>query len=621
MAFATLISPSYALAATLIPRAFWTLLRDHVFTSAGSDCSVVLGWAACLAVEMRSFIASVLLLVFSVSEVASLWPIPRSLSTGSTALKLSPTFDININVKNAPSDLVSAVARSKSYIQTDKMQRLVVGRGSGDESAVQQAHQLGSLALSLAPGAEVKPIAQEAIVPLGSRREEYVLHVPADGSAATLTANSTLGLLRGLTTFEQLWYDLDGQATYTIEAPISVTDSPAYPFRGFMLDTARNFFSVSDIKRTLDAMSWSKINQFHWHVVDSQSFPLQIPGFMDISAKGAYSSSMVYTPEDVQDIVTYAGERGIDVLIEIDTPGHTAIIHQAYPEHVACFEGSPWAVFANEPPAGQLRFASSNTTNFTTELLVAVAKMFPSSLISTGGDELNTECYADDAETQQILNSTGSTLEELLSTFTQTTHGALQDLGKTTVVWEEMVLDFNVTLANDTVVMVWISSEDAAAVAEKGFRLVHAPSDYFYLDCGAGEWLGSDPDAPGKRQDGVFSQAEWSWLMSCLQSYTFDPLANISEAQQYLVLGGQQLLWTEQSGPENLDSIAWPRAASSAEVFWTGATFPDGSPRNVTGALPRLHDLRFRMVQRGVNAIPLQPLWCALRPSLCNLNS
>lgn len=84
---------------------------------------------------------------------------------------------------------------------------------------------------------------------------------------------------------------------------------------------------------------------------------------------------------------------------------------------------------------------------------------------------------------------------------------------------------------------------------------------------------------------------------------------------------GQQLLWTEQSSPENLDSIAWPRAASSAEVFWTGANFPDGSPRNGTAALPRLHDFRFRMVQRGVNAIPLQPLWCALRPGLCDLTA
>ena len=84
---------------------------------------------------------------------------------------------------------------------------------------------------------------------------------------------------------------------------------------------------------------------------------------------------------------------------------------------------------------------------------------------------------------------------------------------------------------------------------------------------------------------------------------------------------GQIPLWTEQSGPENLDAIVWPRAASAAEVFWTGAFLPDGSPRNVTSALPRLHEVRFRMLNRGIQAIPLQPEWCAIRPGLCDLNS
>lgn len=100
---------------------------------------------------------------------------------------------------------------------------------------------------------------------------------------------------------------------------------------------------------------------------------------------------------------------------------------------------------------------------------------------------------------------------------------------------------------------------------------------------------------------------------------------------------GQQLLWTEQSSPENLDSIVWPRAAVSAEVrwhflnselyymsyqqvFWTGANLSDGTARNILNALPRLHDLRFRMVQRGIRAIALQPQWCAIRDGACNIS-
>lgn len=113
-----------------------------------------------------------------------------------------------------------------------------------------------------------------------------------------------------------------------------------------------------------------------------------------------------------------------------------------------------------------------------------------------------------------------------------------------------------------------------------------------------------------------------------------DPLANLTAEQAQLVVGGthfshlrnshdsspcvlvgQHLLWTEQSSPANMDSITWPRAAAGAEVFWTG---PGG---NVSAALPRLHDVAYRMVQRGVNAIPLQPLWCALRPGVCDLTA
>jgi hexosaminidase len=309
----------------------------------------------------------------------------------------------------------------------------------------------------------------------------------------------------------------------------------------------------------------------------------------------------VYSESDVQDIVTYAAERGIDVLAEIDTPGHTSAISKSHPEHIACAEATPWLTYANEPPAGQLRIASPATVQFSTDLLSAAAKLFPSKYFSTGGDEINKKCYADDSETQQMLNSSGKTFDQALDTFTQTTHAALAEEGKTPVVWEEMVFA-NVTLANNTIALVWISSDDAVAVAKKGFRFIHAASDYFYLDCGAGSWLGAFPAN--------------SWcdpFKTWQKSYTFDPTANLTQAESELVLGGEQLLWTEQSNPHNLDSIVWPRAASSAEVFWTGPGL------NLSTALPRLHDVAFRMQQRGVGAISLQPLWCALRPEACDL--
>ncbi|KAG1836126.1 glycoside hydrolase family 20 protein [Suillus subalutaceus] len=515
------------------------------------------------------------------SSVLALWPIPTTLETGATALKVSPFFYFDVQVEGAPEDLYEAIAQAQYYLANDKFARLVVGRGANDTTALVGAQTLSTLTLSLTSSATAEPIASEAVKPLGTRSEEYALTIPADGSAATLTANSTLGLYRGLTTFNQLFYYY-AEVTYTLIAPIAITDTPAYPFRGLALDTARNYYPVIDILRTLDAMSWVKINTFHWHITDAQSFPLEIAQYPELAINGAYSPQEVYTPSDVQYIVQYAAavsisQRGIDVLM---------------------------------PPAGQLRFALPEVVNFTASLLADVAKDLPSSYFSTGGDELNTECYTNDYPTQLQLNSTGTTLNDALNTFTEVTHAALIAEGKTPVVWEEMVLDWNLTLSNETIVMIWISSADAAAVVDKGFRIVQAPSNYFYLDCGAGGWVGGDPT--GNSWCDPFKT--WS------EAYTFDPLANLTEAQYEFVLGGEQLLWSEQSGPQNLDPIVWPRAASSAEIFWSGQQ-PTGAPLNVTEALPRLQDLRYRMVQRGLKPIHLQPYWCALRPDACDLTA
>ncbi|KAG7444220.1 N-acetylhexosaminidase [Guyanagaster necrorhizus] len=542
-----------------------------------------------------------LILLFAALRVSALWPLPQSISTGSTYLQLSTTFDITLSgIYSPPADLTDAISRTKQYLFNDKLQRLVVGRGANNADVITSAASLKKLTLVF-QGIEVSSISEEAVAELESRVESYTLKIPADGSDAIVTANSTLGLFRGLTTFSQLWYDWE-DTIYTPEAPVDIIDAPAYPYRGLMLDTARNFFPVLDLKRTLDAMSWVKMSTFHWHVTDSQSFPLEVAEFPDLSAKGAYSSSMTYTTSDIEDIVAHAASRGIDVLVEFDTPGHTGIIAEAYPDHVACAGATPWQNYANELPAGQLRIASSDTVNFTASLVSAISSMFPSKYFSTGGDEINFNCYDDDNVTQADLAAKGVTITQALNSFTESTHGALHVAGKTPVVWEEMVLDYNITtLGNDTIVMVWVSSDDAAAVAEKGYKFVHAASDYFYLDCGAGEMLGNTVD-------------ETSWcdpFKTWQKAYSFDPTANLTEEQGLLVLGGQHLLWTEQSSPSNLDPIVWPRAAASAEVFWSG------SGRNVSEALPRLHDVRFRFNQRGVGAIALQPFWCAIRPGLC----
>ena len=159
--------------------------------------------------------------------VLGLWPIPSSITTSSSPIKLSTDFAIHVLLDDPPVDLLDAVARTRERLNTDSFQRLVIGRGSTDVDAVRSAPTLKSLSLSLGPGALVRSIANETNMPLGSKSESYSLSLNVDGPTALLTANSTLGLFRGLVTFEQLWYDFNG-IKYTLNGDVSIDDQPAF---------------------------------------------------------------------------------------------------------------------------------------------------------------------------------------------------------------------------------------------------------------------------------------------------------------------------------------------------------------------------------------------------------
>ena len=162
-----------------------------------------------------------------IEAVVALWPQPRSLTTGNTALRLSPGFSITTSFSSPPQDLVSAISRTESFLRDDKLQRLVVGRGASDAQAAQSAKVLSRLSLSLTGSNPAESITKEVQKPYEERDESYSLSVPSDGSGATLKANTTLGLFRGLTTFSQLWYDVNG-ITYSLETPMDIEDTPAF---------------------------------------------------------------------------------------------------------------------------------------------------------------------------------------------------------------------------------------------------------------------------------------------------------------------------------------------------------------------------------------------------------
>jgi hexosaminidase len=153
--------------------------------------------------------------------------------------------------------------------------------------------------------------------------EDYALDVPVGGGNATLAADTVFGALRGLETFSQL-IGFNGSA-FNVNA-VSITDTPRFAWRGALVDTARHFQPIAVLRAFIDAMAYSKMNVFHWHITDDQSFPYVSQRFPALSGMGAYASpstSHTYSPADVQGLVAFAKDRGVRVVVEFDTPGHS----------------------------------------------------------------------------------------------------------------------------------------------------------------------------------------------------------------------------------------------------------------------------------------------------------
>ncbi|KAE8215145.1 hypothetical protein CF327_g1564 [Tilletia walkeri] len=578
-------------------------------------------------------------------QAFAIWPRPASLTQGNSTIRIDVASFYLTPPPSVPDDLAKAIQRTETAIRRDRMSPLVVGRGEDRRSAIDAAPTLETIRIQLgesngtaaSSSARNITLKSQILQPVEEHDEAYELYIPSDGTPGILSATSSLGILRGLATLEQLFFDVPGavdaasdplnpfndtpslvnvtaNATrYMDGVPLNITDRPAFPWRGLLLDTSRNFFSVPAIERTLDAMAFVKLNMFHWHIVDAQSFPLQLPGKLAVlSEKGAYSPDMVYTSDDIAHLVDYAAARGINVNVEIDMPGHMYEGVRDYdPSIIVCPNQRDWPSWANEPPSGQIALNNTAAQSFASDLIAATASLFPSPYFSTGGDEVNLACY--NATTPAQIDAT------LLKPFIESAHDAVVKAGKRPLVWEEMAINFPETgksLRNGTIVEAWTSSVNVEAILKstnEGVKLIHAPSDFFYLDCGAGGWLGDAPD-----------RQSWCPFVTWQKSYTFDPFngtQNIPNGQAR-VLGGEAALWSEQADEFSLDGYLWPRAGSAAEVFWTGASYLDAglsASRNVTEALPRLHELRFRLVDRGYAARPLQPYWCALRPGECDL--
>lgn len=440
----------------------------------------------------------------------------------------------------------------------------------------------------------------------GQRDESYSLNVTSDG-LASISAKTSTGVIRGLETFSQLFFKHStAPAWYTQQAPVRISDAPKFEHRGMLLDVSRHWFAIDDIKRTIDGLAMSKMNVLHLHITDTQSWPLEIPALPLLAERHAYSKGLTYSPADIADLHEYGVHRGVQVILEIDMPGHFGI-ERAYPGLSVAYNKRPYDQYCAQPPCGSLRLGNEKVEEFLDTLFEdLLPRLSPyAAYFHTGGDEYkaNNSLLDPDLQTNDL-----SVLQPLLQRFLDHAHQKVRDLGMVPMVWEEMANEWNATLGEDVVIQSWFGQDKVKELAEAGHKVIVSTTDVYYLDCGRGEFIDYEN---GPAFQGAYPFTDWcaptkNWRLV----YSQDPRAGVAEDSAHNVLGGEVALWTETVDTTSLDTIVWPRAAAAGESWWSGRTDHSGKNRSMYEVRPRLSEMRERMLARGVRGAPITQLWC-----------
>ena len=224
--------------------------------------------------------------------------------------------------------------------------------------------------------------------------ESYSLILNSAGF--NLSSTSYIGFVRGLETFSQIVSMKNNSGKYTWNVPltpINIYDYPRFPHRGYMLDTSRNFQTKERILQILDGLMYSKLNVFHWHITDSDSFPIFIPSHPNLTIFGAFSAEEVYSFEDVQEIVDYATTRAIRIIPELDSPAHTRSwwLAPEFSELFTCTSND----FYMGTPLGQIDPTLNASYSMVGDILAAYENYFPGEFIHLGADEVLGECWGE----------------------------------------------------------------------------------------------------------------------------------------------------------------------------------------------------------------------------------
>ncbi|ESQ44933.1 hypothetical protein EUTSA_v10010264mg [Eutrema salsugineum] len=500
-----------------------------------------------------------------------LWPLPAEFSSGDETLSVDPSLSLIVAGNGGGSPIVKAAferymgmifkhsfGRASSLLSRIRFLRMV-------------EYDITSLKIVVhSDSEELQFGVDESYTLMVSKKKEQSIV-----GAATIEANTVYGALRGLETFSQLCaFDYLTKSVQIYNAPWFIQDKPRFQYRGLLIDTSRHYLPIDVIKQIIESMSFAKLNVLHWHIVDEQSFPLETPTYPNLW-KGAYSRWERYTVEDASEIVRFAKMRGINVMAEVDVPGHAESWGTGYPDL--------W-------PSLSCREPLDVTKNFTFDVISGILsdmrKIFPFEFFHLGGDEVNTDCWKNTTHVKEWLQDRNFTTKDAYKYFVLRAQQIAISKNWTPVNWEETFSSFGKDLDPKTVVQNWLVSDICQKAVAKGFRCIFSNQGYWYLD---------HLDVP------------WD------EVYNTEPLNGIEDPSlQKLVIGGEVCMWGETADTSVVLQTIWPRAAAAAERMWS--TREAVSKGNITlNALPRLHYFRCLLNNRGVPAAPVDN-WYARRP-------
>lgn len=385
----------------------------------------------------------------------------------------------------------------------------------------------------------------------GGPAESYTLTVT--GTQVRVVGGDEQGVFNGIQSLRQLV--ADGRIGAT-----AIEDAPRFAYRGAMLDVARHFFGVDDVKRYIDDIALLKLNYLHLHLTDDQGWRIQIDSWPNLTAHGGTSAvggigaggSGFYTKADYREIVAYAASRFVTIVPEIDMPGHTNAALSSYPQ-LTCDGKAPALYTGVEVGFSSLCIGSETTYGFVADVLGEIAELTPGPYIHIGGDESHSTTDEDFLAFAARVSEIGATT------------------GKTLIGWHE--LGRSPVLPAGTIGQYWSFLEPQEGAAEETARfdrVIMSPADVAYLD------MKYDLMSP--------YGLEWAnGYTHITDAYNWDPATVVPGIGENRILGVEAPLWTETlSTIDELEYMAFPRIAAIAEIAWSpveGRDWNEFAPR------------------------------------------